>query len=204
VFAITALAWITLKEPWGGWSSVFDINTINYGSVALVAVVVMFLCPNGKGGALLDWPTASQINWGVLLLFAAGIAMAKAFKITGISAALGDVLGGVTALPLPLLIGLICLSVTFLTEVTSNMATAALLLPILAAAAMADHIAPELLMVPAAISASCAFMLPVATAPNAIVFGAGHFDVRKMAREGVVLNVMGVLLITLIIYLLFL
>lgn len=200
VFVLTALAWITLKEPWGGWSGVFGVHTINYGSVALVAVVVMFLCPNGKGGALLDWPAASQINWGVLLLFAAGIAMAKAFKLTGLSAALGEGLLDMTVLPTFFLIALICLVVTFLTEVTSNMATATLLLPILAAAAMSEYIAPELLMVPATISASCAFMLPVATAPNAIVFGAGYFDVRAMAREGIVLNLAGVLVVTLAIY----
>ena len=199
IFALTALAWMTMKEPWGGWSGLLNITTVNYASVALVAVVLMFLCPNGKGGALLDWSSASHINWGVLLLFAGGIAIAKAFKVTGLSASLGDMLGGIAALPLVVVVGAICLLVTFLTEVTSNVATATLLLPILAAAALSEQIAPELLMVPAAMSASCAFMLPVATAPNAIVFGAGQFSVRTMAREGVILNLVGVVVITLVI-----
>ncbi len=200
VFAVTALCWMTLKEPWGGWSGWLGLANANYAAVALTAVVILFALPDGSGGRLLDWESASSIHWGVLLLFAGGIAVAKAFVVTGISQALGDQLAGLTELPVWLLMLILCLGVTFLTEITSNTATTTLLMPILAAAALGADIEPALLMVPAAISASCAFMLPVATAPNAIVFGTGRVTVRKMAREGVVINLMGSLVISTLCY----
>ena len=196
VFSLTALAWITLREPYGGWSGWFNLPTANYAAVALTAVVLMFVLPNGHGGRLLDWESASTIHWGVLLLFAGGIAIAKAFAVTGISEAIGGSLSGVTRLSIIGLVAVVALSVTFLTEITSNTATTTLLMPILAAAALGAGIEPALLMLPAALSASCAFMLPVATAPNAIVFGSGKITVEQMAREGIVLNLMGAVVIT--------
>ena len=196
VFALTALAWMTLKEPFGGWTGWLDLPHANYAAVALTAVVVLCVLPDGEGDRLLDWQSASQIHWGVLLLFAGGIAIAKAFVVTGISEALGAQLAGLTALPVLLTILLICLAVTFLTEITSNTATTTLLMPILAAAAIGADIELALLMVPAALSASCAFMMPVATAPNAIVFGTGKFTVRAMSQEGIALNLMGAALIS--------
>ena len=202
VFALTALAWVTRKEPFGGWSTLLGLEAANDASVALAAVVVMFLVPNGHGQRLLDWKTAEKIPWGILILFGGGIAIAKAFVNSGLSAALGELLAGFTAMPLVVLIALICLSVTFLTEVTSNTATTVLLMPILAAAAVSAGLEPMLLMVPAAMSASCAFMLPVATAPNAIVFGTGRFTVRTMVREGFALNLIGMTVITSVCYVL--
>ena len=196
VFSLTALAWITLREPYGGWSGWFNLPTANYAAVALTAVVLMFVLPNGHGGRLLDWESASAIHWGVLLLFSGGIAIAKAFAVTGISEAIGGSLSGVTRLSIIGLVAVVALSVTFLTEITSNTATTTLLMPILAAAALGAGIEPALLMLPAALSASCAFMLPVATAPNAIVFGSGKITVEQMAREGIVLNLMGAVVIT--------
>jgi sodium-dependent dicarboxylate transporter 2/3/5 len=130
------------------------------------------------------------------------MALAKAFKVSGLSALLGTALSGMSALPLWLLIVAIALSVSFLTEVTSNTATSAVLLPILAAAAIQIGLEPELLMVPAVLSASCAFMLPVATAPNAIVFSSGRISGRNMARTGVWLNLLGGLLVAALSYLL--
>jgi sodium-dependent dicarboxylate transporter 2/3/5 len=200
VFGLTALAWVTLREPLGGWSSWFNVPSANYAAVALTAVVLMFVCPNGSGGKLLDWESASSIHWGVLLLFAGGIAIAKAFAINGISAAIGDQLSGVTRLSIFALILVVSLSVTFLTEITSNTATTTLLMPILAAAALGAGIEPAILMLPAALSASCAFMLPVATAPNAIVFGTGRLSVEQMVREGFALNLIGAMLITAVVY----
>jgi len=198
VFFFTALGWMTLKEPFGGWTALLDLPTANYAAVALTAVVVLFLMPDGegKGGRLLDWEAASSIHWGVLLLFAGGIAIAKAFVVTGISEALGSQLAALTALPLLLMIVIVCLSVTFLTEITSNTATTTLLMPILAAAALGANIELALLMVPAALSASCAFMMPVATAPNAIVFGTGEISVKRMSREGLGLNLIGAVVIS--------
>ena len=203
VFALTALAWITRKEPFGGWSTWLDLPTANDASVALLAVVAMFLIPNGKGGRLLDWETANKIPWGMLILFGAGIALANAFGESGLSQALGDALAGIADWPLLLMIAVICLTITFLTEITSNTATTALMMPILAAAALAAGIEPALMMVPAAMSASCAFMLPVATAPNTAVFSTGRFTTSTMAREGAALNLIGAFIISLICLILF-
>lgn len=200
VFILTALAWITLREPFGGWTTWLGVPTANYAAVALTSVVAMFVLPNGRGGRLLDWESASTIHWGVLLLFAGGIAIAKAFTVTGISQAIGESLSGVTRLSIILLIAVVALAVTFLTEITSNTATTTLLMPILAAASLGAGFDPALLMLPAALSASCAFMLPVATAPNAIVFGTGQVTVQQMVREGFALNLMAAVTITAVVY----
>ncbi len=202
VFAITALAWMTRSQPFGGWRDWLNLPTANDASVALLAVVVMFLVPNGKGGKLLDWETAAKIPWGMLILFGGGIAIAKGFVVSGLSAALGDALAGVATWHLLFMMAMICLCITFLTEMTSNTATTTLMMPILAAAAIAAGMDPALLMVPAAMSASCAFMLPVATAPNTIVFSTGRFKTSLMAREGVVLNFTGVMVISVLCFLL--
>lgn len=201
VFAITALAWMTLREPFGGWTGLLNVPTANYAAVALTSVILLFVLPDGNGGRLLDWESASSIHWGVLLLFAGGIAIAKAFAVTGISAAVGETLSAVTRLSVFFIIVAVALCVTFLTEVTSNTATSTLLMPILAAAALGAGIEPAVMMLPAALSASCAFMLPVATGPNAIVFGSGKITVERMAREGFVLNLIGVTVISLMVYL---
>jgi len=201
IFLLTAIAWITRKEPFGGWSSWFDLPSANDASVALIAVILMFVVPDGKGKPLLDWKTAEGIPWGVLLLFGGGITLAKAFGVSGLSVALAESLSDLNALPIWLMIFSICLGVTFLTETTSNTASTVLLMPVLAATAMGSNIDPKLLMIPAAISASCAFMMPVATAPNSIVYAGGFFTTKKMAAEGVVLNVSGALIVSSLCYL---
>ncbi|MFT5758178.1 MAG: sodium-dependent dicarboxylate transporter 2/3/5 [Alteromonadaceae bacterium] len=188
VFGLTALAWITRKEPFGGWSGALDIPIAGDSTVALFAVVLMFVIPNGKGSRLLDWDTAKTIPWGMLLLFAGGIALAKGFTASGLSAILGEWLTSLASLPPLLMILTLCLVVTYLTEITSNTATATLLMPILAAAAIASGIDPMVLMIPAAMCASCAFMLPVATAPNAIAFGTGEIEIQDMVKEGAILS----------------
>ncbi len=196
VFALTAFMWITRKEPFGGWSEWFDVAYANDASVALLAVVLMFIVPNGKGGQLLDWPTANRIPWGILFLFAGGLAIAKAFSSSGLAEALAAQLTFLTLLPVLVMMVVICIVVTFLTEITSNTATTALLMPILAIGGTAAGVDPALLMLPAAMSASCAFMLPVATAPNAIVFGSGQVTIQQMVRKGFVLNVIGVVCVS--------
>lgn len=196
VFLITAIAWMTRKEPFGGWSAWFDLPNANDASVAFIAVVVLFLLPDGRGARLLNWETAVQIPWGVLLLFSGGITIATAFTASGLSGVFADALSGLSALPVFLIVGLVALSVSFLTETTSNTASTTLLMPVLAATAAGSGLDPLLLMVPAAMSASCAFMLPVATAPNSIIYGSGLVATREMAREGFVLNLLGALVIT--------
>ncbi len=207
VFALTATAWVTRKEPFGGWSSWLDLPTANDASVALIAVILMFVIPAGydseqrRGERLLDWDTAKTIPWGILLLFGGGITLAKAFDVSGLSAAIAEQLSDLSSLPILLMIFAICLGVTFLTETTSNTASTVLLMPVLAATAIGSNIDPRLLMIPAAISASCAFMMPVATAPNSIVYASGFFTTRIMAREGIVLNICGAIIITALCYL---
>ena len=200
VFGLTALAWITRSEPFGGWKTWLDLPNANDASVAFIAVITLFCLPSGdgKGDRLLDWQTANQIPWGMLVLVGAGLCLGEAFKQSGLSASIASVFSGIENLPLfGLLLG-ICLLVTFLTEMTSNTATTNVLMPILGAAATASNLDPILLMIPAAMSASCAFMLPVATIPNAVVFGTGEITVGKMAREGLVLNILGAVVISVI------
>tara|TARA_R110002072_G_scaffold89232_3_gene199840 strand:- start:18952 stop:20334 length:1383 start_codon:yes stop_codon:yes gene_type:complete len=199
VFSLTALAWITRTQPFGGWKSWLELPGANDASVALIAVVIMFLVPNGKGSRLLDWETANKIPWGMLILFGGGIALAKAFVASGLSAYLGDMLSGIATWHIIVMVLAICLTITFLTEMTSNTATTTLMMPILATAAFAANIEPALLMLPAAMSASCAFMLPVATAPNTIMFSTGRFPIKTMVREGFVLNIIGAVVITLVV-----
>ncbi|MBQ0721873.1 MAG: anion permease, partial [Gammaproteobacteria bacterium] len=155
-----------------------------------------FIIPNGKQEKLLDWKTAQKIPWGILLLFSGGICLAKAFVASGLSTQLGEQLSAVTSFSIIGMMLIIALSVTFMTEATSNTATTAMLMPILAATAINADIDPILLMVPATLSASCAFMLPVATAPNTVVFSSGQIATQQMAREGFILNLIGAGLIT--------
>ena len=203
VFALTALAWATRKEPFGGWSAALDVKGSNDACVAFVSVILLFSLPNGEknGEKLLDWKTACTIPWGILILFGGGIAIATAFKTSGLSEMIANGLTGLENVPTYLLILFICLAVTFLTEMTSNTATSILLMPILGAAAVATNLDPAILMLPAVYSASCAFMLPVATAPNAVVFGTGKFSTTRMMSEGFVLNLIGACVISVLCYL---
>lgn len=188
VFGLAVLAWITRNEPFGGWSDWLNIPFAGDSTVALAAVVIMFLVPNGKGERLLDWQSAVNIPWGMLLLFAGGIALAKGFTASGLSLLIGDGLSSFTEFPLVITILLLCLSVTYLTEITSNTATATLLMPILYIVGINYGVDPAVLMIPAAMAASCAFMLPVATAPNAIAYGTGEIEIKDMVKEGAVLS----------------
>jgi len=206
VFGITAALWMTRTAPFGGWQDWLNLPLANDAAVAMLAVVALCMIPDGDDknpARLLDWETAGNIPWGVLILFAGGITIARAFIETGLSETLATHLTVLAGLPTWLMILSICLGVTFLTEMTSNTATTSLLMPVLAATAVAADIQPELLMIPAAISASCAFMLPVATAPNAVIYGSGKISVKRMAGEGFVLNLIGAAVITLVILLRF-
>ena len=202
VFGLTALAWITRKDPFGGWSGLLGIDSIGDSTIALAAVVMMFLVSDGKKGRLLDWDTAVSIPWGMLLLFAGGIAIAKGFVSSGLSGMLGDWLASMATLPTIAMVFIICLVITYLTEITSNTATATLLLPILAATALSIDQDPRIFMIPATICASCAFMLPVATAPNAIAYGTGRVKIKQMVHEGFALSLLTVCTTTLVTYML--
>ena len=215
VFFFTALAWMTRSSPFGGWKGFFglvsesDIGLYNIlanandASVAFIAVIVLFCVPSGnkKEEKLLDWETANQIPWGLIILVGSGICLGTAISESGLSGSIAGLLMGIEKVETVVLILCVALLVTFLTEITSNTATTVILMPILGAAATASRVDPTLLLIPAAISASCAFMLPVATMPNAVVYGTGEFSIKQMVREGFVLNLIGALVVTTICYL---
>jgi len=202
VFALTALAWVTRKDPFGGWSGLIGASGAGDSTVALVAAVTMFVLPNGHGGRLLNWQTASKIPWSLLLLVGGGVAIARAFDLSGLSQVVGEALAGLADWPPLLMITMVCLGASFLTEVVTNTAAAVLLMPLLAAAARAAGLDPILLMLPATFSCSCAFMLPPAAAPNAVVYGSGQISTAEMAREGLPLKFIGTALVILVTYLL--
>lgn len=192
VFALIVAAWIFRSEPFGGWTGLTGMKSVNDASIALFGVLLMGIIPDGRGSTLLDWPTAERVPWAALVLFAGGIALATAFQTSGLGDRIAALLGGLRDWPAWLLIIGVCLGVTLLSEIASNTATAVLLMPILAATATATGVDPALLMVPAVLAASCGFMLPVATAPNLVAYGTGMVPLQRMMREGVVLDLIGV------------
>jgi len=204
-FVLLVLLWMTrvdivignLKVP--GWSTLLPQSTfVNDGTVAVLMALVLFLVParNAPGKRVLNWATAARIPWNIVLLFGGGFALASGFKSSGLSRWLGGRLEGLSGLPPILIVAVVCLVITFLTELTSNTATAEILLPVLAALAVSIRINPLFLMVPGTLSCSFAFMLPVATPPNAIVFGTRRLRIPDMARIGVWINLLGVVMVT--------
>jgi sodium-dependent dicarboxylate transporter 2/3/5 len=204
VFVTTAVLWMSRQSietgfvTIPGWSSLFpDPSLFDDGTVAIAMASLLFVLPAGGGrGVLMDWASTLHLPWNIVLLFGGGFALASGMKSSG----LGDYLGQefqamANVTPMAMMAG-ICLLMTFLTELTSNTATTQMILPIVAAVSVAIHTHPLLLMIPATISASCAFMMPVATPPNAIVFGSGKLRIRDMARAGLVLNLVGVAVVT--------
>jgi sodium-dependent dicarboxylate transporter 2/3/5 len=200
VFGLTALAWITREIPFGGWSQLLGASQAGDTSVALAAVVALFLIPSGEGDGerLLDWPTAAKIPWGVLILFGGGIAIARAFDTSGLSTTLGQLVSVLNHWPPLAILGTLCFAVTFLSEFTSNTATSNILMPILAAASSANDLNPAFLMFAGTLANSLAFMLPVGTPPNALVFGTGRVRMADMVRIGIVVNLIGVVIVTLV------
>ena len=150
--------------------------------------------------ALLNWKDTVQLPWGIIILFGGGMALAKAFETSGLAFWLGELMTAFGGLPLFVLILLLVTAVNFLTEISSNLATTAMLLPILAPLALEVDVHPFGLMVGAAIAASCAYMLPVATPPNAVVFGSGYLKVPDMVSRGIAMNIFSILFITLMVY----
>ena len=196
IFVVTAVLWIT--RP------LLDarIPGLSDTSIAIAAALATFIVPVSlkEGEFLMDWQTAERLPWGVLLLFGGGLALAGAITATGLAEWIGAAMAGLQAWPLLLTVVLLTTVIIFLTELTSNTATAAAFLPLVASLAIGLGENPLLLLVPAALAASCAFMLPVATPPNAIVYGSGYVTIPQMARAGIWLNMLFIALITLIVY----
>ncbi|MFQ6675112.1 MAG: SLC13 family permease [Fidelibacterota bacterium] len=208
-FVLLALLWLTRSDlaigsvVIRGWSSLLMVpEFVDDGTVAIAMAVILFLIPSKKDPSttVLNWKTAVQLPWNIVLLFGGGFALAAGFVRTGLSGWLGNQLEVASVLTPFFIVVLACTLVTFLTELTSNTATAQVILPIIASLAIAIHVNPLLLMLPVTLSASCAFMLPVATPPNAIVFGTQRLKVADMARAGLFVNLTGVVIIPLAVF----
>jgi solute carrier family 13 (sodium-dependent dicarboxylate transporter), member 2/3/5 len=199
VFGLVCFSWITRSFLLAPLLPALD-DTI----IALIGVLLLLLLPSsGKSepkGRILDWKTAEQIPWGVLILFGGGLALAEGFKETGLADWIGQHLSLIEGVSFFILLLIIVAAVNFLTEVTSNVATASMLLPILASVAIKLDVHPFGLMVGATLAASCAFMLPVATPPNAVVFGPGYLKIKDMVKAGLWLNVISIILLSLMVY----
>lgn len=215
VFAGVALLWMTRKNivlgrpgdvdafTIPGWSSLLESSgvagLIDDGTVSIAMALLLFVIPAGKatGGRLMDWDAAKKVPWGILLLFGGGLALAKGFSVSGLSHWIGiqlqDVLEGTGRFAM---ITMIIIVVAALTELTSNTATASMALPIVASLAKAVQVHPLMLMIPAALAASCAFVLPVSTPPNAIVYGSGRVTIMQMIKAGLVMELIALVLIT--------
>ncbi len=209
VFLVIACLWIfrrplnTLEVSFSG-EPFTPFSGLNDPMTAIIAVVLCFVIPAGskerKGEKILSWQTAEQIPWGVLLLFGGGMSLAQAISSTGLSTFIGESLSFITSYPTLLVIFLITVVVLALTEVTSNIATASALMPVFGAVAIETGLPLEVMAAPVALAASCAFMLPMATGPNAVAFSTGEVSLMTMARAGLRINLIAIVVITLIAY----
>ncbi len=192
IFALAALAWVFVPLIWPENTPITDAG------IAMVVGLVLFTLPAGanKGVRLLNWGTAEKLPWGVLLLFGGGLALSAQFTSSGLTEWIGKVTQGIGGLPTVLVVVILTTGIIFLTELMSNTATAATFLPVAGGVAMGIGVDPMLLTIPVALAATCAFMLPVATPPNAIAFGSGYVTIGQMVRGGLWLNLIGIVLIT--------
>lgn len=209
LFVAMALLWLSRKPiaigslTVPGWSHLMLVpEFVDDGTIAIAIALILFLVPSRSrpGERLMNWSTASKLHWGIVILFGGGFALATGFKESGLSVWVAEQLAGLAGVPPVALVGATCGTLTFLTELTSNTATTEMILPLLGSLAVAIKVHPLLLMIPATLSASFAFMLPVATPPNAIVFGSGEIRMADMMRAGILLNLAGIILITALIY----
>ncbi|MCP3905538.1 MAG: DASS family sodium-coupled anion symporter [Planctomycetes bacterium] len=201
VFVLTAAAWISrpllVDLEIAGTK---PLSALTDPGIAMIAALSLFVIPAGRGAFVMNWDTARRLPWGILILFGGGLSLAAAVKRHGVADFIGYQAQALEGVPTVLVIVLVTTGVIFLTELTSNTATTATLLPLLASVAPALGIEPMLLLVSAVIAASCAFMMPVATPPNAIVFGSGRLTIPQMCRAGILLNVIGIVLVTILAY----
>jgi sodium-dependent dicarboxylate transporter 2/3/5 len=196
VFVLAALSWVFIPLIW----QILDAGDppIGDAGIAMVVALLLFVLPAGaaRGVRLLDWESAVELPWGVLLLFGGGLALSAQFSSSGLTDWIGEVTAGIGGLPVVLIVAIVAAGILFLTELTSNTATAATFLPVATAVAVGIGVDPMLLAIPVAIAATCAFMLPVATPPNAIAYGSGYVRIPQMAKAGLWLNLIGIVLIT--------
>ncbi|MEO8851289.1 MAG: DASS family sodium-coupled anion symporter [Allobranchiibius sp.] len=191
MFVAAAVSWVSIPLIW-------DDPIVSDAGIAMIVGVLLFLLPAGaaRGVRLLDWETAIKLPWGVLLLFGGGLALSSQFSSSGLTKYIGQQAEKLGSVPIVLLVLLVTAGVIFLTELTSNTATAATFLPVAGGVALGLDLDPLLLTVPVALAASCAFMLPVATPPNAVAYGSGYVTIANMVKGGFWLNLIGIVLIT--------
>ncbi|MBT8319431.1 MAG: DASS family sodium-coupled anion symporter [Gramella sp.] len=197
IFVLTAICWITRSYI---LESIFP--GIDDTIIAMIAAILLFTISTGNENTrIITWKEAVKIPWGIILLFGGGMALASGFEVTGLARWLGLQITLLEALPFLLLILIVIFSVNFITELTSNLATTAMLLPILAPIALKLDLNPYMLLVATTVAASCAFMLPVATPPNAVVFGSGYLKIPDMVKTGIWMNLISILFLTFMVYL---
>lgn len=191
IFVLAALSWVFVPV-------LFPDAPISDEVIAMILALVLFIVPAKpkEGIGLLNWETAKEIPWDVLLLFGGGLALSATFTTSGLSLWIGDKASALEGAPTILIVAAVTLLVIFLTEMTSNTATAAAFLPIIGGVAIGMGVDVELLVIPVALAATCAFMLPVATPPNAIAYGSGYLQISHMVKTGLILNIVGAILIT--------
>jgi sodium-dependent dicarboxylate transporter 2/3/5 len=196
VFALTAFCWISRSFLLQQFLPGLD-DTI----IAIFFAIVLFLIPaKKKNEQLINWEEAVKMPWGIILLFGGGMALAKGFEDSGLASWIGGQMTSLSGLPVFVLVLVLIAAVNFLTEITSNLATTAMLLPVLAPMAITIDVHPFVLMVGAAVAASCAFMLPVATPPNAVVFGSGYLRIPDMVSKGFFMNIVSIIVLTFFVY----
>jgi sodium-dependent dicarboxylate transporter 2/3/5 len=193
IFSITAISWICRPIFLAKLIPGLD-DTI----IAIIAAMLLFIIPNDQSdkGKLLNWEEAVKLPWGILLLFGGGLAIANGFKVSGLAEWIGLQLSALQGLNVFLLLVVLVTAINFLTEITSNLATTSMMLPILAPLGLTIGLHPFILMTACTIAASCAFMLPVATPPNAIVFGSGYLKIKDMVRTGIWMNLIAIIIIS--------
>jgi sodium-dependent dicarboxylate transporter 2/3/5 len=209
VFFLTAFGWMFRRNidlgvfTIPGWSNILGIHeTVHDSTVAIFSAILLFMIPVDfkEKGFLLDWKTAVKIPWGILLLFGGGLALAHEFQATGLAQWIGSHMNALEVIPLLIAVLAVVFIIDFLTEVTSNTAVTSIFMPVLAVTSISMGVHPYLLMVAGTIAASLAFMLPVATPPNAVVFGSGYISLPQMAKTGFFMNLIGMVVTTIIVY----
>jgi len=197
IFGLTALAWMfrTLLDNYDMFSGLTDAG------IAIISAILLFMIPSSHHkGELLDWDQSNKLPWGLLILFGGGLSIAAQINSSGLGIWIGESLSVLSTVPPIFLIFAVAALIIFLTEVTSNVATTSTFLPVFGAVAVGIGVLPVSLTVPVCLAASCAFMLPVATPPNAIVYGSGKFTIATMMKAGFILNIIGIFVVTLFAY----
>jgi sodium-dependent dicarboxylate transporter 2/3/5 len=187
-----------------GWRSYFHLEMVSDASIAVATSLLLFIIPSEDRPKemLLTWSKVRELPWGILFLFGGGFAIAGGFNSSGLSTIIGNLISSIGIDSPIIIILIICFILTFLTEITSNTATTNLILPILAKASAVLGLDPRILMIPATLSASCAFMTPIASPTQAIIFGSGHVKIKQMIRAGILFNFLGIIVVTGMFYLL--